>query len=442
MDLDNCPLPEVAEALGPFIKPRNEVSAIRLRMHKYLQDQLQDADTPLSSINLTSPALTRPDPPPAALSGVRRAYWKTLQAHATAQAKYDALRTELEQLKRQRPEAQDRGETDSTSSINENYVPLLRQRERYRKLKVLEKAVTNINLAGGGVSSNSVDDVVKKRLADLPTPPGTQPSLNRSPEVEAKIMELKKAVVSNKRRADERSAKTPELGINGDNEITPLAEIAGLQKALQELTSWMENQLTLIASAEAESQPAPETSVQNCSEKKPPLSTENVESLYEKYLEARQRLVETVNEPPEVRADTYITDFVSNVRSSKGADLSKAAVKSPAETMLPYISTLLGLKQEEQALMQQNSYIRHQVSTAEADTERLIRRLADESHLVQPSAKQGKDWAEAARETGEATDEVVTGRLDAGEASASSAKQTLESIRKLPQSLNGLLEKA
>lgn len=442
IDVEDCPLPEVREALGPYIKPRDEITAIRRGLQDRLQSQIRDVDTPLSSINLTSVPIRELDSSPAGLSGVRKAYWKALQAHTAAQAKYDALKTELDQLKHQNSESETVTSSSTADSVNETYVPLLRQRERHRRLKVLERALLDINSAGGNQSSSSVDDVVKSKLGHQPTPPTSQPSVTRSPEVEAKILELKKAVVSSRRNLDGSGSKVADQVTNGTNAVSPHAEIAGLQAALQELTAWMESQLTVIANAEAESQVEPSTPANNGSSRAEPPSTKEIESLYEDYLEARQRLLETASDSPRPSPDAEIIDLVGSGGGAKATDYAKGPQKSAAATLIPFIPTLVDLKEEEQALMQQSSHIRHQLSTAETDTQRLMHRMAEESHLVQPGASQGKDWAEAARNASTATESFVKDRLESGERASSSAKQALEGIRRLPGSLDPLLERS
>ena len=434
----DCPLPEVAEALRPFIKPRLEVAAIRQGLQNYLEKQLHNDGTPLSPVNLTSTPTRDLQSPPSGLSGVRKAYWKALQAHVVAQTRYDAVRAELEDLKRPRVVPQNSKAAESSDAINETYIPLLRQRERYRKLKVLEQAFRDISAAGGDISAISSDESVKKALGELPAPPAAQPSFHKNPEVEAKIAELKKAVVSTKRKVDERNAKI-SVYVNDTDSVSPQAEIAGLQAALQTLTIWMEEQLTVIANAEAETRPLGTPAKAPDVERTTP-STEDIESLYAQYLEARQRFTETVNHPAARAPDLHTAELSDVPGAPKGIHVRPLATKSAAEALLPYLQTLIDLKHEEQSLIQQSSHTRQQLSTAEADTERLIHRLAEESHLVQPGASKGTDWADAASSAGTVNGDYVNGKLEAGEASTKTARDALKSIREVPDSLNRLLE--
>ncbi|KAK3709253.1 hypothetical protein LTR37_010991 [Vermiconidia calcicola] len=441
--VQDCPLPEVAVALGPFIKPRREVASIRRGLHTYLQTQLRTDGTPVSSVNLAQTGLSLPHSPPQALSGVRKAYYKALVAHTAAQAKYDALRVELEQTKHNQSAPETNEDNRASTSFNDSYIALLRQKEKHRKLQVIDDTFSRILSTSGETST--LDDMIRRKIGDLPTPPSAQPSLNRNSEVEAKMMELKKAVVSSKRRVDDQRMRGVTHAANGaGGTYSPQAEIARLQKALQVLTGWMENQLTVIASAEPESQQDAATPVQKRAASKSQASTEDVETLYEDYIDARQRLVQTVNDHRDTNSEPGADDFGFDLdnRSSRSPSRAKASTKSAAETILPHIPALVAAKQEEQTLIQQSAYIRRQLSAAEDETARLIQRLAHESHLVQPGASSGSDWAEAARETGSMTEQFVNQRLEVGVGSIDAAENELRSIRALPSTLDGLVNRS
>lgn len=428
-----CPLPEVGEALDPYIKSRAEVASIRRDLQSLLQAQLQRDGIPLSSINVTTPTISQPGIPPASIIGIRKAYWKALLAHQVAQAKHDALRADLDKLKHQRVNGVN-AESQPSTNIGEDYIPLLRLREKQRKLKSIESAYDSIATAGINLSTATLDDVVKKQIGETPVQPNTQPTTSRNSEAETKILELKKALISTKRRVEERRRNVASGEMNGTDSASPQMEIAGLQDALQELTGWMETQLTIIANAEATAQPDESPAKDGATDdiNKPDV---DIEVLYQNYLEARERLVRNVNDPP-------LTSSDHGEHTSGETSISRDGglpVKSPAEILLPYIPILAAGKQEEQALMQQSAYVRRHISSAETATERLLRRLADESHLVQPGSNGGDDWATAAKEASNATTTYVKTRVEAGELSVDSAEQALESIKSMPASLDRLL---
>ena len=431
--MDDCPLPEVAQALSPFIQSRDEVANIRRELQAHLQTQLGVDEVPLSSLNLAAPLDQAIDLPVTTLSGVRKAYWKALQAHTQAQNKYEALRAELNQIK-YNGAASSKDDISSSSLPTDGYVSLLRQREKHRKLKVIDRALASISSTEGAAGISGLDDTVKKKAGDAPTPPVSQPSFSRSPEVESKVMELKRAIVSTKRRTAEQKPRTSP-SINGTRQPTSQGEIAGLQKALQELTAWMENQLTLIASAEGDAQDVKDDSFTDGTPAESQASMEKIEVLYEQYLEARHQLVEMVNDDAIAEPNSNGLSFDSQSSGSRSFDII-TSTKSSAEVLLPFIPTLIAAKQTEHDLLQQTSHTRKQMNAAEDDMSHLIRRFAGESHLVQPGAAQGQDWTAAGREAAKGTEDFIKGRLDTGEHAVHTAKATLDCIQNLPQSLD------
>ncbi|RMY97461.1 hypothetical protein D0862_08046 [Hortaea werneckii] len=428
--IDRCSLPEVAEALGPFIKPRDEVSRIRQELQSYLQRQAGSADVPLSTANITASSerdVLRPGP---ALSGVRKAYLQALRAHSEAQNKHDTLRADLGRLS---AGALDGNKKTTTSiSVTENHLPLLRQRERHRKLQAIQRAFEGISSTGKAATNAHIEDLVRQTAGDLPPPPSVQqPTYTEKPDVDSRVLELKKAIIATKRRVD--LLTTSDTRSNDDTSRGSQSEVAGLQAALQELTVWMEDQLAVIGSAEGDNQAAPSTpsTSEQATSGANTSSVEDIGALYEDYIDARERLITTINSPPSTT--TTPDDSRSMSSSPPNRDVERRA--SPAETLLPHIRRLASTKLNEQALLQQSAYLRRQISTAESENQRLILRLADESHIVQPGASKGRDWAEAGREASRATTEAASERLKVGEKATANAKKALEEIEHVPKVL-------
>ncbi|RMY39793.1 hypothetical protein D0866_01715 [Hortaea werneckii] len=422
--IGRCPLPEVAEALGPFIKPRDEVSRIRQELQSYLQKQAGSADVPLSTANITASSERDVLSPGPALSGVRKAYLQALRAHSEAQNKHDTLRADLRRLSA--GALDENKKTTTSTSVTENHLPLLRQRERQRKLQAIQRAFEGISSTGKAATNVHIDDLVRQKAGDLPAPPSVQQSTyTEKPDVDSSVLELKKAIIATKRRVDLLTTSDSRSN-DGTSRKTPF-EVAGLQAALQELTVWMEDQLSVIGSAEGDSQAAPPTppTGEQATSGATSSSVEDIGALYEDYIDARERLITTINSPPSTT--TTPDESRSMSRSPPNRDIERRA--SPAETLLPHIRRLASTKWNEQALLQQSAYLRRQISTAEGEDQRLILRLADESHIVQP----GKDWAEAGREASRATTEAASERLKVGEKATASARKALEEIEHVPK---------
>nr|POF13042.1 hypothetical protein CFP56_10190 [Quercus suber] len=431
-----CPIPAVGTALDAFVKPRDEVATIRQDLQASVYSAC-DTDGPrLSAITVHAQGLSRESSTPSTLSGVRKAYWKAVHAHTAAQSKYDALKADLQQLRS--PGSRDSGSSTPSESINDHYLPLLRLRESMRRLQVIDEAFSEIASTGNASSSNSVEGVVRRRNGEPPNAPQSDTAPYRQgPDVEARILQLKKAVLTAKRRLDDY-ADGPESG-SLKRQSGEGGEVAGLQSALNELTSWMETQLSLIGNAEAEALPAAEATLSNGQTSPEATSLEDIADLYDSYLTARETLIYTINSPCSLETQDPSTIFTASSRMSRAKNSDRR--KTPLELLLPHIAFLANAKDDEQSMLEQSAYLRRQISAAEGDTDRLVARLADESHLVHPGAACGKDWAKAALSAGTETKTIVRERLEAGEVSVSTAKKALESINAVPIMMDDLVER-
>ncbi|KAK5134358.1 hypothetical protein LTR08_006538 [Meristemomyces frigidus] len=431
MAVHDCPLPDVADALAPYIRPRDEVAAIRHELQSHVAKQLGRSDTPLSSVTLTDHRDSPPSEISASLTGVRKAYLQALQAHATAQARYDALKADLSRLSS--PSDQSLHATAATTSlVNDIHIPLLRQRERLRRLHVVEHTFARIGAVGRDATVAHLDDIVRQRAGELPSPPTNRPpAFDAKPDVEARVLQLKKAVLATKRRVDHVTVPTHPVRTKETASPGVQAEITGLRSALTELTGWMEQQLATIGDAEAEPDAVPPTPRANGASAPETASLDDIADVYETYLSARHHLIQTLAAPPAPSPHLPTTAVTAG-------GLTPKSTVTPAETLLPHILALTTTNACQLALLAQPTYLRRQISLSEAETQRLLARLADESFLVHPGAGRGRDWAEAGAEAGKVLERFVEGRVRAGLGSAGVAKKVLGEVRSVPGMVEGL----
>ncbi|KAH9840432.1 hypothetical protein Tdes44962_MAKER01632 [Teratosphaeria destructans] len=435
MPQEEFPLPAVADALEPFIKPREEVYQIRQELQKHVQRQLKSIDVPLTAANLTTAPegdLTEFTSPP--LTGVRRAYLKALQAHTAAQSRFESLKADLAKLNTEQNEPS----ASADDLVHESYLPLLRQRERQRRLLVLDRTFAQIDAAGKGVVDGHLDDIVKQSAGELPTPPPSQPaSSSDKADVNTRILALKKAVLSAKRSVEDaqngRVKHRP--GSNTSSKSSTEVDVAGLQRALNELTGWMEHQLAVIGEADT-AIPQSAHAIANTNghvETAETASSERVEQLYEQYIAARQHLIETVNNPPPPDSESSPSSPVLERSTNSGTNSNTNSRHAPAAVMLPYIASLTTHKQFESSLLQQSAYLRKVIHSAEEETQRLLSLKADESHLVHPGASRGVDWEVAGAEAGKATIDAAMQRLKVGQQYVKDAESKITAIEGLPR---------
>lgn len=426
--LKSCPFPEVAEALQPYIKTRQEAEQIRSGLQATLPVSFVDLTAPTPEDEINAPGVT----------GVRKAYQKALLAHREAQAKHDALKAELAQLA---PKGGPPVE-NSTTFLTESYLPLLRQREKHRQLKVVESAYAKICAAGPDIVSESFDKVTRREIGEPPVPPAASlTDRDAGSNSEYEFLRLKKAILAAKQEVEEKESAAAEMAGGTDDVVDAHADLKALQLTHNELTTWMENQLALISDVGGSNERSEVDSPRAGVDSNAIDPTSDIEQLYEQYLDARRKLLAAVANPPTPKPHPRAGSPEVIRRGSGNMETEQRLV--PSEFLLPFMPALIAAKEQEQSLVQQSAYTRRQLASAEARTQATLLRLADESHLVEPDLSRGpprgKDWNEAAGTANENTITTVKQRLERGQASVESAARTLEAIKTLPQSLDPLL---
>jgi hypothetical protein len=439
---DTCPIPAVAQSLEPYIHPRDTASQIRQSLHSHLERQLRlEAAQTLSLANVANPPLTQtlPDEPPASVTGVRGAYWRALRAHQVARERYEGLRAELDVLARSggsgSGEVGGGGESGGGGEAALLLLPLLRARERRRKLGAVERAVDAVEAEGKGVVGAKIDEVVRRAVGDVPVLPTGQRGGGMRvgggsgrEEGELRMMELKKAILGAKATIERLEGEGERMS-DDVKASSGAGELFALQQARNELIGWIEQQLAIIGDAQADAVDDVSSSPAraNGQEEDGHVATpEEIMQLYNHYLEARRTLLDTVQSRQDVSPLASAPDSPKPPRASSQEN---DVASTTATTLLPFIKPLLDTQASEQEIIQQAAYARRQLSAADSSSERLLRRFADESHLVHPGASHGRDWARAGEEAGEATRELVLARAKAGEKSSREAEVTLGKLK-------------
>ncbi|KAF2863345.1 hypothetical protein K470DRAFT_210894 [Piedraia hortae CBS 480.64] len=398
MALNDCPLPDVARALELYIRPRHEVTNIRNALHAHLRDHVCEQDAPLTSVNLDFDHKQAKNPlllSPSGLTGVRKAYVEALRAHAAAWTEYESMKRGLNQL----------GTSNEMSArpktMASDFFPLLKQRERRRKLRILERAIPQINAEGERVVSQRPEDAVDHKVGPLPLPPSNEALHGVPTDVEEQIFQLKRAILTCQKHKDTTKTTVPD-------------ELSALQQAHMLLTEWIEDQLSIIGAGEADD---PSSNVMPGET----LDISHVEAMYERYVAIRQRLIDTVNRtsPPDISRE-YQTPGPERPTSAT----DRVAVD--AEAVLPYLSRLGAAKRREETAERQRSQLRQVMENGQSDNGRLVARLVDESHLVEPSTMKIDEWATAARERERTTETMVRQQLQTGQAFITQADNLLE----------------
>lgn len=423
----HCPLPELAEVLWPYIKPRNEVTGIRQAIGYALRDSVAAPGPQLLKTTLANGGTLTNTATESRYLGVRKAYIQAVRARRDAQARFDALKAELNESsgghgqnepEKLAMEAVDTSAFDRISSI--------RQNQRQRKLQVVDAVLDDLashHQSSGGLMT---DDVAKGEGYSLPPPPNPQSGcIPWHTDKESEIFQLKKAFLRTRSHVDTVDSFTTHVKIApGKQARLNGSRASALQCARDDLISWIENELAKISDN-------PET--QNINKSQYVVSENDAETtqdqparihdLYARYITARKSLVRSAASTVDLPSNDDQYAKLETPTATKTQDQQESLFSA----VLTYMATLRMLSEDEPAMMQQTAYLRRQLIHDLTSTQQLVTRLADESHLVAPGSRDVFAWADATEEAKRRDAGIVRTALEAGEQSICGAQQNLES---------------
>jgi len=474
-DSQGFPLPQVAEALKPFIRTRQEALHIRRVLSLYLASHIEGLPNgDVSPISLATPSsevcVKRI---PSELTGVRRDYLLALQANIKARENYARFTREIENVSdvKSRDDILN-SENDKSAAIS-TYLNLFEARQRHEKLRILQVYVDLLAKKGAAqpeyFTLESVNDEV-----------GPAPELTFAPEsnssnsatqdanIQALTTRLEKALLrANSGLQRERTllAEAKEKYQNAaTSEPSSGARIHALTRTRDELVSWLEGQLAKVNEAEDRSEARTPSSP---ADEKIDIEQQKVaiQKLYKDYFKIRKSLINLASKP----RTTHSLEKL-NIHQGKEPNTSEPSQPEPnpeASSLLPPLTEhLIPAANAQTALFHEQTHISRAASDQTKATDRMLQKLADESHLLhkypipatQPRSEnivtepklltspfgvvfgteEGADivdkaraWAFAADAAKTAQNEAIEQKLRRGEEYATAAQSTLVEIESL-----------
>jgi hypothetical protein len=415
--VEKCPLPELAEALRPYIRPREEIAEIRRGIDSLLNQHIQDDNVPISKVTLSLAETSAQSTLNSPFNGARRAFMQALIARQKAQSQYDALKAELDLLQHTPKGGNDERKENPVADT----VALIRQRQRRDKLLVIDKALDDLEKVRH--SSRYVDpsELLNGIQSHIPPPLAQQSQDESLAEAQSHVFELQKAVL----RAQSTIQSTPRVESSQKPEIEEWKRVYALRRARDELIVWIEDELAKLSEDEEHIDPELHMPGDSGAESLDEIKT-TLSDLYNKYIISRERLVRILNTQRKTDSDS-IEPLPARQPSTSSDETPNSATL--ASTILPFVGILRSTAQEEAALMQHTSYLRRQITTVSAEAEQLLVRLSDESHMVRPGTSHTTAWAEAARDARTGDKDVVHSRLVTGETSIDGVRKVLASAQ-------------
>lgn len=340
---------------------------------------------------------------------------QALIARQKAQSQYEALRAELDLLQHT-PKEKENDEKENPVAAT---VALIRQRQRRDKLLVIDKALDDLEKVRHTSRYADPNEFLNGMQSQVPPPLAQQSQDESLAEAQSCVFELQKAVL----RAQSTIQSKPRVSSSRQPMTEEWKRAYALRRARDELIAWIEDELAKLSEDEEHMDPdldmPGDSGAESFDEIKATLS-----DLYSKYITSRERLLRVLNTQSKGNTDSVEPlpakqESTSNDESTNGAAL--------ASEVLPFIGILRSTAQEEAALMQHTSYLRRQITAVSAETEQLLVRLSDESHMVRPGTSHTAAWAEAARDARNGDKEVIHSRLVTGEKSIDGVRKVLAS---------------
>ncbi|KAK8218141.1 hypothetical protein IWZ01DRAFT_537784 [Phyllosticta capitalensis] len=451
-----CPLPQVEDALQPYIHPRHETLRIRKILAERFQAQFRAADQPLNPLSVAFPPPQSDLQLSAEYTGLRRTYFEAVQANQTAQKRCDDLQGELQELRTlqilagtQRSNA---GNSPSESQLGaQSYAILAEQRRRQKELQIILFALDRMDDTEPNPLRRDLHVWLDEKLGEAPAPPpeisGDSDGIAESGAgVQEKVLLLKKEVLAAKKSLDAEAALQAEarrrLADTTSSEVE--GRVFALRAARDELITWIEGELAKLAQLEEQSQlsvdhrtptkharhESLDGRAKRGSESFP--TQDQVQMMYERYIAARTALVGAIEAATSSSKEIALppqTPAESRLAVSFPSDEAKENRLPPAD-VLPYVHTLLRAARDERALLQQTSYVRSLLSQKREEAHRIMQKLANESQLVPPDAETALAWADASREAAKRTEDEVMQSIESGAANIEGAKKIVEELDK------------
>jgi len=428
-----CPLPQVQEALEPYIHTRQETLKIRQALTKQLKRQFINGDN-LAHLSVAVPTSSlevndNTDLP----EGLYTQYLEALNAHRKAKEQYDALKTEIEELQQYNRDRQ-KGMDNGGSGITD-HITLVKRRQQHRKLEIIQDALMQLEESEPNSTKVDLAAQLNETLGEPPQPPiDVTAYVTSDGKVDDLVFRLKKELLAAKSQLDKANMEKAVAEDRTKNLPDPstASHVAALRAAKDELITWIEGELSKISDNEADEASELELSADRQTINTEPLSDDAIMSAvddrYERYVEARKALIEQI-EAASRQSRTTLPTLQTQTAQSIGTKNSVEAKDLKVTEVLPYLPSLIAASREETALLQQSSHLRRQLAIASEETSRMIQRLAGESLLVTPGATSTEAWAKAADDASIKTTAFVQEQLRIGEESVAHSRDILDKMR-------------
>ena len=248
----------------------------------------------------------------------------------------------------------------------------LRRRERQKhNLNVLSRYATQLkDLAAKQQDAAQSIEADAQPIQREETDPATSTEFEGA---RSKVRALEAAVLQSRRRAGREQARLQHLRDVSATaaDVSRTQQLDALEAIRSQLTSWLEESLATCGSEESTSLKSP--AQVNAAEA---ADLQDVEASYERYLEARSKLIEALELfiSPQTVSSTASTGFQAPIRE-------RAQLQPPQENLIDS-ETLYTALQSSHTSNQHQAFLEDSLAAERDSTRSILQRLADESQLL------------------------------------------------------------
>ncbi len=405
-DDDNFPLSQVANSLKPYLSTRQDALRIRRVLTIFLTSLLAypPSASSCSLLLIASEQQTHDPEIPPEVSGLRKDYLEALKANLRARREARAAATQELEVDSRDPRfnSSTRAFHNTGDSLMNDYLALLRQRQRFARLRILQDYMnvllqkpaakpSYLDIGKIQLDAYSVPSMQQIPASTIsPQEPSTSSALNVN--IQELVIRLEKTIIRTKHNLEREQrllANLRELQHNScpsddsDNlaPSKPGSKIHALNRTREELIGWIERELARTDS----------TSDQGHVEEelidKPHQTTKtsaqirmDIDDAYAEYIRARKRCLALVAEATSPLSsapfdDTPSLSHINQVQSETNGSTS-------CSNLLDQFARLHVPLNQQKSLAQQKSFTASVLAKEQVATVESLDRLADESHLL------------------------------------------------------------
>jgi hypothetical protein len=383
------PLPQVAEALEPYIRPRQEILDIRRILGLYLATQIDPSGTNLSEaqsllgLNGSSPERSSIRLDDIAV-GKYREYLLALNENSKARSQFDSLRGQYGDTIKVPELSVKSGLRDTESDLDHlrTYLNVQKLRQLRAKLEILTQELHQLTKSHSTVHSliaelqetqgERIDGkLARARLGGPPIVSDAHENELATLELERAILQAHELLVKEKADLETQKAKSKSFSLK---EPSLGAKYKAVSRTRDELIKWIETELPGNAVAGDDSNISARHMEDTSSEMGDALKRD-----YDEYVEVRKNVVE----------------MLSTLRSARAQQLeepkAKTEIEEPAvddllvahNVLPPLSSSLIPISSYQRLILQQKAHMTTTLSRHQRMTLQEVERLADESQLLE-----------------------------------------------------------